>query len=610
MRIDRIKVTNFKAIRSFEIDDLPEGIIGLTGSNGLGKSTLLNAIAYSLYGPGALETTTSDVVTWGQKKCEVVIGFTVGDAEHYSIARTQTHKGESKAELWDLDSGNQIASGAKAVTEHVEWLLGIDQVGFMASVFSRQDDLLGLGSLQAARRVSTMLRLLGIDQIDKAIKYVNEHRKERNGELETLRRIVQDTPDFDAADIRKQIEAIDKERPVLEEKIAKAIVERDEALEIRDALFGSYEQWVSYQNHLSSLNGKLSSVEGAINEAAFEARNEPVEPVKPDPYMDVADYNRRAQEYTSRMTALRSAMAALVCPTCGRPLEDSNKDHFDKELADLALMLEDIERDAPTATASMQYDKDMRYYREVELPQYTKADKRLRGALDIKKALEKSIAELMDGQETEDPSDKYQAAVAKYTLLNTSVTMLQGSLDAQAREREILQTRSEWYDKMIDTQKTNAKKMKALEREVVAYATCSAELARFKTDMVSGVIPALSERASELVAHITEGKYTEVGLTAQYDIQYRNDLGEFKSFPNLSGGEKDAFALAMRLAIADLRASKIGVLVLDEVFESLDPDRQESTWLTLESMASRFNQVFLVTHVAGFKDRAPYAITL
>jgi DNA repair exonuclease SbcCD ATPase subunit len=68
------------------------------------------------------------------------------------------------------------------------------------------------------------------------------------------------------------------------------------------------------------------------------------------------------------------------------------------------------------------------------------------------------------------------------------------------------------------------------------------------------------------------------------------------------------FALALRLAIADLKAGSIGVLVLDEVLDSLDAGRQEATWAALERLTNRYNQIFVITHVDSFKDRAPHTI--
>jgi exonuclease SbcC len=272
-------------------------------------------------------------------------------------------------------------------------------------------------------------------------------------------------------------------------------------------------------------------------------------------------------------------------------------------------MQEKIEADSKIAFETEAYQKSINVY-ESNMLRWRDADKAVGSAAKAVKDLEKALINLTTGETVTDPSAEYRAAQAHFTAVSNDFAKAGHDLDILNVRIESLQSRIADADERKARYEKDVKSIKMLQKEIVDYTTTSAELAKFKTEMVSGVIPTLSERASELITQITEGKYSELSLTPAYDIQYRNDQGDFKSFPNLSGGEQDAFALAMRLAIADLRASRIGVLVLDEVFESLDSDRQEATWQALEKLSTRFSQVFLVTHVASFKDRAPYTINL
>jgi DNA repair exonuclease SbcCD ATPase subunit len=51
-------------------------------------------------------------------------------------------------------------------------------------------------------------------------------------------------------------------------------------------------------------------------------------------------------------------------------------------------------------------------------------------------------------------------------------------------------------------------------------------------------------------------------------------------------------------------------LFLDEILESLDEDRQDLAWKVLERLTKRYQQIFVVTHVERFKDRAIAPISL
>jgi DNA repair exonuclease SbcCD ATPase subunit len=59
------------------------------GSNGVGKSTLLDAIYWCLYGKTTRGLKAGDVVSWGEKSCSVSVKLTVGD-KPLQISRAQS----------------------------------------------------------------------------------------------------------------------------------------------------------------------------------------------------------------------------------------------------------------------------------------------------------------------------------------------------------------------------------------------------------------------------------------------------------------------------------------------------------------------------------------
>ena len=69
----------------------------------------------------------------------------------------------------------------------------------------------------------------------------------------------------------------------------------------------------------------------------------------------------------------------------------------------------------------------------------------------------------------------------------------------------------------------------------------------------------------------------------------------------ISGGEEDIVNLALRLAISQMIAERAGqplsLLILDEIFGSLDEERRMSVADLLQTLTDRFPQVILVTHV-------------
>ena len=76
--------------------------------------------------------------------------------------------------------------------------------------------------------------------------------------------------------------------------------------------------------------------------------------------------------------------------------------------------------------------------------------------------------------------------------------------------------------------------------------------------------------------------------------------------PVISGGEEDVANLALRLAISQMIADRAGqplsLLVLDEIFGSLDEEHRTAVMDLLRSLADRFPQVILITHIESVRE--------
>jgi exonuclease SbcC len=74
----------------------------------------------------------------------------------------------------------------------------------------------------------------------------------------------------------------------------------------------------------------------------------------------------------------------------------------------------------------------------------------------------------------------------------------------------------------------------------------------------------------------------------------------------ISGGEEDIANLVLRLAISQMIADRAGqafsLLVLDEVFGSLDDVRRQNVLALLRGLHDRFEQVIVITHIEGVRD--------
>ena len=132
-----------------------------------------------------------------------------------------------------------------------------------------------------------------------------------------------------------------------------------------------------------------------------------------------------------------------------------------------------------------------------------------------------------------------------------------------------------------------------------------------RTDLNFQLRPELSELASGFLSDLTDGRYGELELDDSYNIVVLED-GVPK--PVISGGEEDLANLVLRLAISQMIAERAGqpfsLLILDEIFGSLDEARRANVLDLLRRLQGRFEQVILITHIEQVREGVDRVISV
>jgi len=175
MIIDCLVLRNFKRFRKEEIH-FKDGITGIVGNNGTGKSTIVEAILFALYGVQATGISGDYIVSsFASPKdgCQVRLDFRIG-GDAYSVIRT-FKKGKSVQHEAMLYKGPSLmAAGVSQVETEVKRVLGMGPVDFRNTVYAAQKDLLTLLDNTPAKRKEWFQKALGIDflktESDKLLK--------------------------------------------------------------------------------------------------------------------------------------------------------------------------------------------------------------------------------------------------------------------------------------------------------------------------------------------------------------------------------------------------------------------------------------------------------
>jgi exonuclease SbcC len=123
--------------------------------------------------------------------------------------------------------------------------------------------------------------------------------------------------------------------------------------------------------------------------------------------------------------------------------------------------------------------------------------------------------------------------------------------------------------------------------------------------------PELSELATTFLRELVDSRTAELELDERYNVVVLEDgIGK----PVLSGGEEDLANLVLRLAVSQMIAERSGqtfsLLVLDEVFGSLDETRRFNVLELLRALGDRFEQVILITHIESVRDGLDQVISV
>ena len=273
MRFQRIAMESFKCYDDADLTFDP-GVTVIHGLNGSGKSSLLEACFFALYGSKAIDENLEDVVSIGADDCTVELWFAHAGGEYHLTRRVRNTGERATTAKCVLETPDDTFEGARAVRRRVTELLRMDSEAFVNCAYVRQgevnklinasasdrqdmlDDLLQLGKLEAYRERASDARVgvkrvrddkqSRLDQLDDQIA-----AKEEKGLHERLNAL-----ETELSETTAEIERIEGQRETAAETLEQAT-----------AVLAEYEE---RREQLSDLTGDIEALESEITETERE----------------------------------------------------------------------------------------------------------------------------------------------------------------------------------------------------------------------------------------------------------------------------------------------------------------------------------------------------
>ncbi|MFH1644137.1 MAG: SMC family ATPase [bacterium] len=200
----KIKIKNFlsygNSLQEIDFKDYP--LICLSGKNGNGKSALLDAMTWALWGEARKTTATikadSGLIHLGQTQMMVALEFNF-NGSLYNVRReyTKTYGKPLVAldfELFDESKDKFITLTEKTIRqtqEKIENLIGLDFETFSNTAFLRQGQANEFSKKSPKERKQILANILGLDKYEKLKQLAAEKEKRLSDDAKLLNNILQ-----------------------------------------------------------------------------------------------------------------------------------------------------------------------------------------------------------------------------------------------------------------------------------------------------------------------------------------------------------------------------------------------------------------------------------
>lgn len=545
-----ISATNFLSWEQLDFD-FQSGVTLIEGwndddktSEGSGKSAILNALCWGLFGQLPKDAKVDDVIREGAKSCFVEIKLQNG----LMIVRGRKPNTLYIAD-WEVEKSAEMGKDAKETQKMIENLIGMSFETFCQSVYFAQNYPNKFVTANEADRAKILSELQDLSVFDKASRVAMEKAKDIKSKISLL-----DT-EYDKANYASQL--LFTEINKLSEILAQLKSEQERKLTYIDlGLAEARKELEESERVLAIIELEDATTLSAQYKEALGAQ-----------YAAEQKYETAKEQ----VQMLEKALSESTCPTCKQKLP---------------------KRDV----------------HNLVIPDVARYKQNLDAATLVVEALELKVTQLLDKQEAaktlEKKVDRAKARIEELGREKARVSQDE-SPTFQLRLKNLSDERIKVEQNMLSLEQKKTKLQQEFARydilragfkEVKSYTFQSllAELTR----KANGYLRELFEVPVQI--HIDneglDGEISKINIRVTID-------GEDRPLGLYSGGQFRRIQLAVDLALSDIISARsdkpVNLLILDEYFKDLSETSMEKVLYLLEKLQ---RSVILIEHNSIFKS--------
>ena len=623
----------------------------IVGVMGAGKSSVVNALSYGLFGTfPALKSkqVTLDEVLMAKpnKETTAQVKATLNyNGKDYVVERLITQGKTNTAKLFE--DGKLVAGPKqKDVNERIEKILGINYDLFSRAIYSEQnetdfflklsprerkqkfDDLLDLEKYENARRNSVSLQ----NQFKRRVKDESEfvENQKKNIDVEDEKNLLKSIDDEkkEILKFEKEIDGIKKDVINLEKHVKEMQNKENENKVYEDLLVKIESKIESLKEDLAKdekislekVKKELEKVKKDLNENESVLKEEKK---KLEPKKDALGKNkeeRRVLEYKKRQFQEELDNIDKLggkCHVCKQELNEDHKKKILKEnrdkIKDAEQGIEKLLKEAKTLEEYIEKSEKLVSEKDSLVDSLKKQMYSLEGDERKAKEVEEKKKEM---DKLKDEPNKLNEEIKKIGFDKALLDKVKNDFYERKSSLEIIETKISSKNELIKSHERNLKQMheikkniEGLEKRISQAKKVSEDLGVFsnclvatQTELRESLISTLNDAMSTIWENIYPYKdYTDAKLAvsdAGYDLMVKNRNKEWIRVDGiLSGGERSAAAICIRIAFALVLTKNLSMLILDEPTHNLDSNAiGKLSEMLREKLPELVDQIFIITH--------------
>ncbi len=250
MRPEQLLLRGFASFRHMTeaIDFTDADLFALTGPTGAGKSSIIDAMCFALYGriPRLPGNAVEPVITLGAQEARIDFSFSISDRS-YRVARVveRTARGAIQREAI-LEGDDEPVSGADQVTKAVARLTGLSFEHFTRCVVLPQGEFAAFLHDRPANRQDLLRSLLDLEMYERVRRAAQELKTRNDATADLLERQLSEAGPVDDGTETELRERLDGLRAV-DEKVSAAV-----------------DHWAASDREAAALDEERKAVRGLI----------------------------------------------------------------------------------------------------------------------------------------------------------------------------------------------------------------------------------------------------------------------------------------------------------------------------------------------------------